>query len=131
MRIVQDDAEAAHFVRAAFNWDFAEPFSGLLILDDKDVVHGVALLNNYEPGLTVDVTFAGRLTPATARGLARYVFNVLKVRRVTAVTRVSNTAAQAGLIRWGFINEGRLRDRFPDEDGLIFGLIRSDVKLRF
>lgn len=131
MRIYQGDYRAKSLIDKALGCDLAQPFSGLVIVDDNDKIHGAAVFNNFEPGLTVDVTFVGRLSPATARGIFRYAFRILKVRRVTAVTRVSNKAARAGLVRLGFAQEGLLRDRYENEDGLIYGLIPADAKLRF
>ena len=130
MRLVRNDDGAKMVIDQVFGSDLTAPFCGFLI-KDGETVQGVAVLNNYERCLSVDLTFVGRVDARAARELCRYVFDDLKARRVTAVTRDSNVAAKAALQRLGFVQEGVLRHRFHDDDGVIYGLLASDMKLRF
>ena len=130
MRLVQDDARAKGIVDGVLHVSLAPPFVGLVTLDGESAV-GAVIINNYEPRASADVSFTGRLSPTTLRDLARYLFNVLGVRRVQAVTRFDNIKARQGLMRLGFKYEGNLRERFEDCDGAIYGLLRRDCKFWF
>ena len=130
MRLVQDDAIAKRMIDEAISVCVADPFVGLVIVD-KEVVVGAVIVNNYEVQGSVDISFAGRLSPATLRELARYLFDMLGVRRVQAVTRFNNVKARLGLERLGFKLEGFQRERFADCDGALYGLLRRDCKFRF
>ena len=130
MMLERNDAGAKAAIDEIFTADLTAPYCGWLV-KDGEAVAGVVVLNNYEQGLSVDLTFAGRLDARAARELCRIIFDDLKVRRVTAVTRMSNAFARAALLRFGFVREGVLRCRFANEDGIIYGLLRSDLKFRF
>ena len=130
MRLIRDDDTAKYVIDRYFGADLCQPFAGFTV-NEGDDIRGVVVLNNYEQGLSVDLTFAGRLDARSLRELARYAFDGLKVRRVTAVTRESNRAARAALVRFGFHQEGLLRQRFHDENGVLYGLLPGDFPLRF
>jgi hypothetical protein len=131
MRLRRDDETAKRVVDAFFSCSVFLPFAGFVVVDHAGEIWGAVILNNYETALSVDLTFAGRLDARSLRELARFVFDGLKVRRVTAVTKESNKSARSALFRMGFINEGRLRNRFHDEDGLLFGLLPEQFAMRF
>ena len=131
MNLVQDNAQAKAILGKVFETEFCEPCIGFLFQDENSVIHGVAILNNYAKHCSISLTFAGRSSVRPFRQISRYVFDVLRVRRVSAVVRVSNTKSQRILERLGFVQEGVLRDYFDDENGIIYGLLRQDFKLRF
>src|ERR1019366_5300555 len=110
MRLFQDDARAKEIIDSVLHVGIADPFVGLVALDGESAV-GAVIINNYETRASVDVSFTGRLSPTTLRDLARYLFNVLGMRRVQAVTRFDNIKARQGLKRLGFKHEGNLRER--------------------
>ena len=131
MRLRQDDAAAKELVDRIFGVEVCAPFVGLLVEDGAGKVHGAVIVNNHEPGLTADLTFAGRFDARSLRELARYLFKDLRLRRVGAVARESNVASRNLLLRLGFHQEGLLRDRFHDGNGVIFGLLPAEFPMRF
>src|ERR1019366_3708372 len=130
MKIVQDDARAKEIIDRVLRVQVAAPFVGLVALDGESAVCAI-IINNYEFRSSVDISVTGRISPATLRDVARYLFNTLGVRRVQAVTRFDNISARQGLMRLGFKYEGNLRERFEDCDGAIYGLLRRDCKFWF
>lgn len=127
---IQDDREARLIVESGMGVKIFEPFSGLVFFDGTKVI-GAAVFNNYTGR---DVYFSAASTGSNglhrdlefAEEVARYVFQTLGCHRVTAITRRSNLRAIKALESLGFIREGVLREHFPDSDGIIFGLLRSE-----
>lgn len=129
MRIEQDNANAAMVVKRTLGVDLCEPFVGLVVADG-DKPRGVVVFNDYT-GANVEMTGVGLKcwTPSVIRNLARYVFHVMKVRRVTARTRESNAKAIRALERMGFKREGIAREWFDGEDAVVFGLLASEQRI--
>lgn len=130
MRVaIQDDREARTIVERAMGVKIFEPFAGVVFFDDTKTV-GAAIFNNYTKW---DVHFScvstGLLDMRFARHIARYVFATMGCHRCTAITRRSNVAARKALEQLGFQHEGVMREYFPDSDGLVYGLLRSEQRL--
>jgi hypothetical protein len=129
MTIVCDNDSARAIVEAALLRKLWEPFRGLVIKTGCETT-GAIVLNNYDQQ---DVHFTCVLSAPIgirdARFVARYVFRQLGCRRCTAVTSELNLAAQRALLQLGFKWEGRLREHYPEADGLVYGLLRSEQKI--
>jgi ribosomal-protein-alanine N-acetyltransferase len=59
-----------------------------------------------------------------------YGFNVLQIHRMEALIGPENIASQKLVMKWGFKQEGHLREHFLRgdvyEDSLVFGLLRNE-----
>lgn len=63
------------------------------------------------------------------KAIYSYPFIQLGLRRVTFVTRASNTRAIRLALYVGAKQEGRIREAFGDEDGILLGLLAGDCWL--
>jgi hypothetical protein len=128
MGIVHNDDVAAYYLKE-FGIAVVPPFVGFVVLDEASI-RGAVIINdvadcNCEMSAVGDMCW----TPGVIRYLARYVFDKLKVRRVTSRTRLSNSKAKRALLAMGFQYEGRLRDWYENEDAVVFGLLARNQKL--
>lgn len=127
MKEYQDDARARAFASRHLGCQFHDPLIGIVIEDNGEQV-GAVIFNGYIPGQNIDLTAVStKWDIRIVRNLARYCF--LRVKRVTARTCVTNTAAIKTLQALGFRQEGIMREYFPDGDAVVFGLLRSEQKL--
>ena len=60
--------------------------------------------------------------------LFAYPFYQLSLARVSAKISKSNHRALAQISRFGFVEEGLLRDWFPEGDGIMFGMLKEECK---
>lgn len=127
--IVHDDALSRETIERVLQVKIYEPFCGIVIRHDSWIV-GACIFNNYD---TRDVHFTcafdGSMTMRDARDIARFVFKQLGCHRCTAVTRSGNDRARKALEQLGFRVEGCLRQHFVDDDGIIYGLLRSEQRI--
>lgn len=132
--VFQNNEAARQIVERDLGIHITEPFAGLLLVDlEKEAITGAVIFNHYKPDHS-DVEFTCVLRKPDvgmrmARRVAWYAFKVLDCRRCTAVTKRSNTKAQTALETLGFRVEGYLREYFGEEDGIIYGLLRSEQRL--
>ena len=128
MRVYQDSERARRFAEPLLKCSFADPMIGLVVERDARVV-GAVILNNYTPGCNIDLSAVGKgvWTPTVVRDVFRYCF--LRVKRVTALTRVDNFVAIKSLTKIGFKQEGILRDWFPDGDAVCLALLKREQKV--
>jgi RimJ/RimL family protein N-acetyltransferase len=57
-----------------------------------------------------------------------YPFNQLKVRRLTGLVPARNVAAQAFDEHLGFRREGVIRHGMPDDDVILYGMLRAECR---
>lgn len=129
LSVYQDDARAKAFADRELGQDFAPPFMGLVVLNDRGKVVGAVILNGFIRGRNIDLTAVGRnvWTLGIARSVFRYCFE--RAARVTARTSESNLKAQRALMALGFEREGVMPDYFPEGAAVVFGLLRRKQKL--
>lgn len=127
--IVHDDRHAREIVERELRVKIYEPFSGVVICHGEAAV-GACIFNNY-CGRDVHFTcvFDGLMTINDARIVSRYVFGQLGCQRCTAITRSGNAAARMALRQLGFKIEGFLREHFDDDDGVVYGLLKSEQRI--
>jgi hypothetical protein len=125
-----DDAAAREIAEAAFGVKIFEPFTGLVLIDDEGRADGACIFNNYD-GRDVHFTCVNnhRMRMTDARVVATYVFDKLGCHRCTAITRRHNWPARKALRQLGFKIEGFLREHFPDDDAVIYGVLKSEQKI--
>ena len=127
--VSQDDERAGRAIEAALGVTVALPFVGLVVTDGGALVAAVIFNNFDRQNVDVSVSVEKSVSVSCVREIARYVFGTLRVKRVTATTLASNHPAIKSLSCLGFKFEGTLRQRFPQGDGLVFGLLASDQKI--
>lgn len=131
--VVQNNKEAKAIVEHELGMEIKDPYSGLLLHDDGNLI-GACVFTSYKPYFR-DVEFTCVLLKPDvgmriARRVAWFVFKNLNCHRCTAITARSNNRAQTALESIGFHVEGYLREYFPNnEDGIVYGLLRSEQKL--
>ncbi len=130
MSVKHDDEAARLIAEAAFGKKMYEPFVGLVLFDDKGQADGACIFNNWD-GRDINFTCVNshRLRPTDARFVAKYVFGQLNCHRCTAVTARHNSPARKALRQLGFKVEGFLREHFNDDDGVVYGLLRSEQRI--
>jgi RimJ/RimL family protein N-acetyltransferase len=127
--VISNNELAKKFVDGVLGCKLCSPFTGLVVLENGNIL-GAVVLNNYEKGLSVDLTVAGygAFGIREVRTIARYIFVQLGVQRITAVVRRDNYRVRKTLRSLGFILEGQLRRRYKDCDGLLYGITREEQK---
>ncbi len=58
-----------------------------------------------------------------------YCFETMKVKRVSAMCNESNLRSRKLISGVGFKQEGRLRRYFGNEDALVYGLLKEDMRM--
>jgi len=129
MAVISDNTAAKAIIEAALVRKIWEPFRGLIVKHGMETV-GAIIFNNYDQR---DVHFtcvmSAPISMRDARYVAKYVFKQLGCRRCTAITSERNVAARRALLKLGFKFEGKMRDHYDDEDGVMYGLLRSEQKI--
>lgn len=126
MEIVQGD-KVAGFVGDACGTVFATPYLAVGYAHDGKIIGG-AVFNGYT-GRNVDLSIAhGALSwpPAFVRFFGEYIWDTLKVERVTMIVRPEHEILCS---RMGARREGVLRRWYHDGDAIICGLLKEDWKL--
>lgn len=118
--------------------DALGPYVAFGILDDANVIRGVALYHGWAPRYrTIEISFVldapsglrTGLTPSVIAGIMSYPFTQLNCVRVTAATpsRKATKPARRFLERFGFKREGLARKGFGEfGDAVIYGLTNRD-----
>ena len=126
------DKEIAHWVGAHLdNQAWGEWFKAIGLAHNGKIIAGV-VYHNYRPPQNIEMSIA-TISPrwASREPLAMffgYPFLQLKVPRVTAITGAKDEKVRAFLERLGFVHEGTLREGHPDDDAVIYGLLRSECE---
>jgi hypothetical protein len=130
MAVKHDDVAAREIAEAALGMKICDQSIGLLLLDDNGCADGACIFNNWN-GRDVHFTCVNNhmMRAADARFVARYVFEQLGCHRCTAITARHNAPARKALRQLGFRIEGFLREHFPDDDGVIYGLLRAEQRI--
>ncbi len=130
MSVRHDDASAREIAESAFGKKIYEPFVGLVLRNSYGCADGACIFNNFD-GRDVHFTCINRrpMRMADARFVANYVFKTMDCHRCTAITARHNAPARKALRQLGFRIEGFLREHFPDDDAVVYGLLRSEQKI--
>ena len=119
-------SEVAAYMESRLATVLHPPFTTIGIEQDGRIVGGW-LFNDYN-GSNVEISVAldRPLTRGMIRAVSHYCFSQMKVRRVTARCRESNTKSAALIRRLGFRHEGRQPFYYGDEAAIIFGKTDSE-----
>jgi RimJ/RimL family protein N-acetyltransferase len=114
------------------NFDPSEqPYEAIGLKRDGEII--AATIYNYYSGSSVAMSFAaipGKrwLTRDYLNAIFRYPFVQLGVRRVTGYVATRNFASVRFAYKLGGKLEGVMRHALPDDDLLVFGLLREECK---
>lgn len=129
MILRQDDARSASTFHEGLGISLAAPFVGLVV-EDGPTLCGALAFNGYDKtSVDMSVIVLRPWSRGVMRAIAEYVFVRLKCKRVSCMTLATNDKAVNRLLTLGFEVEGRLKERFPQGDALIFGLLASRQKI--
>jgi RimJ/RimL family protein N-acetyltransferase len=114
--------------------DTLGPYAAFGIVDEQDVIRGVALYHGWAPRYRgIEISFVldspRWLTQSVIAGILSYPFSQLQCLRVTAATPSWKSArpTRRFLERFGFKREGLARKGFgPYGDAVIYGLTQRD-----
>ena len=107
------------------------PCEAIGVSDENDNLIGGVVFNNYQPHFrNIEVSFAAVrrnwLTPKLVHGILSYPFDRLGVRRITTLTPKRNRSARQFLKKFGFVEEGNVREGFGTDDMIISGLLAKE-----
>jgi RimJ/RimL family protein N-acetyltransferase len=101
---------------------------------DDELIAGV-VFNNWhypsDPGLmeaTIASTTPRWCNRATLGVIFGYPFNQVGCRRLTATTEAKNQPVRAFLCHLGFREEGVIRQGFPTDDAVVYGMLRDECR---
>lgn len=97
----------------------------------EGVIKGVVVYSDYTPtnvNMSIVIEGAHCMSRAGIRAVFRYPFLQLGVKRITGLIAESNARSRKNALNFGFIEEGRLRQFLPDEDVIVYGLLKADCK---
>jgi hypothetical protein len=127
MIVVEDPAVVAWMERR-LGVTFSHPHIVRGFMTDDGKLLCAVLFNNYS-GSNIDISVASRrITRGVLRYVARYVFAQLGCRRLTTITKKRNKHAQRMAARCGFKFESVARHFFPDDDGVVFRMLRDECR---
>lgn len=134
MRLVGGDGEMViKFVETALGKEITRPAVAFGIIDDKDILIGGAVFNDYT-GNNIEMTLHCRglwARPNVLQSIAHYVYEVNGCERLTARTRRGNIAVRKLLPKAGFSFEGTQKRYFgksKEDDALLFVLFRDKAE---
>lgn len=127
-----EDAAVARWVGDRLDIVDFGPCAAIGFMRNDELIAGV-VYNNWhhpsDPGL-IEASIAST-TPrwcnrATLAVIFGYPFNQLGCRRLTATTEAKNQPVRAFLCHLGFREEGVIRQGFPTDDAVVYGMLRGE-----
>jgi RimJ/RimL family protein N-acetyltransferase len=129
--LVGYDVEIADWVGKRLDITNFGPCTTLGIADEDGLIAGI-VFNNYRSAIGMEASIASTSPRWCSRGtlaaIFGYVFDQVGCRRLTATTEAKNQPVRAFLCHLGFREEGLLRHGFPQDDAVIFGMIREECR---
>lgn len=112
------------YLECRLNTVFNPPYSVIGIEKNGKIVGG-CLFNDYN-GHNVEITVAldVPLLPGIVRAARHYLFEQMRVKRVTGRCRESNVKSAKIMSRMGFLLEGRQPFYYGDEAAILYGYTR-------
>ncbi len=127
------DQEVKAWVEAAIGLgELQSPFVAIGIEDKGGIVAGV-VYNNYRNGCDIEVHLAGKAGKlwATRENLGvwfGYPFNQLGVKRITSAAAGKNIKSRRFTEHVGFTQEGIMRGSLPNDDLIIYGMLKNECR---
>jgi len=89
---------------------------------------GITFTQYAHPNIVIACALEAPLTRRFLRGIFYYPFRQLGVRRVTALIDSRNSASRRLVEHAGFVQEGVMRHAAPNDDVVIYGLLKEDCR---
>lgn len=128
--IVVDGAEIGAYVGARLGVAIAEPFKALGFMTDDKRPLSAFVFNDFNQS-NIEMTIVaepGGINRQVIRYVANYVFNTSKCRRLTVRTKKRNKRILQLAPRYGFKYECLAKHYFPDDDAVVFRMLRDECR---
>jgi RimJ/RimL family protein N-acetyltransferase len=106
-------------------------FRAIGLIDESQILAVTVYNEFYEAGCAIHIAAVpGRswATKAFVRAAFEYPFNQLGYRRLTGYVAAKNLEAQRLDEHLGFKREGYLREMLPDDDVIVYGMLKSECR---
>lgn len=128
--ILVEGENVAPFIESKLGIRLSEPYRAFgFMSDDKRPL--CAFVFNDLSGANVEMTVyaePGGITRGVLRYIANYVFNKNQCRRLTVRTKKRNRRVLKLAPRYGFQYECVAKHYFPDDDAVVFRMLREDCR---
>lgn len=128
--IVIDAPEVAAYVSRRLGVTITEPSRVFGFATDAKRPLCAAVFNDFN-GSNIEMTIVaepGGISRGVIRYIAHYVFRKCGCRRLTVRTKKRNKKAAQMALRFGFTFEHVSRRFFPDDDAVVFRMLREECR---
>ena len=128
--IVVDGPEIGAYVGKRLGVAIAEPFQAIGFLTDDKRPLAAFVFNDFNQS-NIEMTIVaepGGINRQVIRYIANYVFNTSKCRRLTVRTKKRNKRILKLAPRYGFKYECLAKHYFPDDDAVVFRMLRDECR---
>lgn len=128
--IVVDGPEIGTYVGKRLGVEISPPFQAIGFMTDDKRPLSAFVFNDFNQSnmeMTI-VAEPGGITRQVIRYVANYVFNTSKCRRLTVRTKRRNKRILKLAPRYGFKYECLARHYFPDDDAVVFRMLRDECR---
>jgi RimJ/RimL family protein N-acetyltransferase len=128
--IVVDGDEIGAYVGLRLGVTITPPFQAIGFLSDDKRPLAAFVFNDFNHSnmeMTI-VAEPGGITRQVIRYVANYAFNTSKCRRLTVRTKKRNKHILKLAPRYGFKYECIAKDFYPDDDAVVFRMLKSDCR---
>lgn len=127
--VVANKDAVVRWVEAQTGVSFIQPYTSLGFFKRGRITAGIVFHHwtvcDVEMGAAI---LPGGISRSDLRGVAKYIFERENCRRVTLITPETNDKAQRIALRLGFQFECIRKDFYPDCDGVMFRMLKTDCK---
>jgi RimJ/RimL family protein N-acetyltransferase len=128
--IVVDGEEIGAYVGSRLGVTIFPPFKAIGFLTDDKRPLAAFVFNDFNHS-NIEMTIVaepGGITRQVIRYVANYAFNTSKCRRLTVRTKRRNKRILQLAPRYGFKYECIAKDFYPDDDAVVFRMLKSDCR---
>jgi len=128
--IVVDGPEIGAYVGKRLGVEISPPFQAIGFMTDDKRPLSAFVFNDFNQSnmeMTI-VAEPGGITRQVIRYVANYVFNTSKCRRLTVRTKKRNKRILKLAPRYGFKYECLAKHYFPDDDAVVFRMLRDECR---
>jgi hypothetical protein len=129
MRLVENEAIAG-FIEQKLGVKISPPYTAFGFVSDDSRPLCAVLFNDFNHANMEMTIYAepGGVTRQVLKYLANYVFNKSQCRRLTVRTKKRNKRVLQLAPRYGFKYECIAKHFFPDDDAVVFRMLREDCR---
>ena len=129
MRLIENEAIAA-FIEQKLQIKISPPYTAFGFASDDNRPLCAVMFNDFNQSNIEMTIYAepGGITRPVLKYLAHYVFVKNGCRRLTVRTKKSNKHVLQLAPRYGFKYECIAKDFFPDDDAVMFRMLRKDCR---